>query len=208
MALVRRFPRRWWVGGAVLVDRPDRGVRLGRRRSCWRRSSTSSSRCRTRSQARADVLELGREAGVDIGAGLPGRREPPARPRSTPTWTGSARPSASCSTTTCSSAPARPELRSVVAHELGHVAHDDIPRGILYVAIVAPLGLLFARELALAIARRTGTRPGDPGGDARLLARPDARLASCSTCPATSSRAGSRRAPTSSRSSSPTTPRR
>ena len=48
-------------------DRARRGLRLGRRRSSWRRSSTSSSRCRTSSQARADVLELGREAGVDIG---------------------------------------------------------------------------------------------------------------------------------------------
>ena len=56
----------------------------------------------------------------------------------------------------------RPELRSIVAHELGHVAHDDVPRGILYVAIVAPLGLLFARELALAITRRTGTDPATP----------------------------------------------
>jgi STE24 endopeptidase len=49
----------------------------------------------------------------------------------------------------------RPELRSIVAHELGHVAHDDIRRGLLYVAIVAPFGLLFSRELAVGIAART-----------------------------------------------------
>ena len=55
--------------------------------------------------------------------GLRGRREPPRSPRSTPTSTGSARPSASSSTTTCSTASRRPELRSVVAHELGHVEH-------------------------------------------------------------------------------------
>jgi STE24 endopeptidase len=57
---------------------------------------------------------------------------------------------------------ARPELNSIVAHELGHVAHDDVPRGIAYVAIVTPLGLLFARELALALLRRRGADPGSP----------------------------------------------
>src|SRR4029077_16094553 len=41
------------------------------------------------------------------------------------------------------------ELRSVVAHELGHQKHDDLWRGLAYVAIVAPLGLLFVRELGL-----------------------------------------------------------
>src|SRR5918996_30608 len=56
----------------------------------------------------------------------------------------------------------RPELRSVVAHELGHVAHDDIPRGIAYVALVAPLGLLFVREVSSALVRRTGAPPGTP----------------------------------------------
>ena len=32
-----------------------------------------------------------------------------------------------------------PVLRSIVAHELAHVAHDDVPRGLLFAAIVAPL---------------------------------------------------------------------
>ena len=89
----------------------------------------------------------------------------------------------------------RPELHSVVAHELGHVAHDDIPRGLAFVALVAPLGLLFARELALAIARRTGADPASPAAiPAYLLALALAALSS--TSPATSSRARSRRAPT------------
>ena len=43
-------------------------------------------------------------------------------------------------------------------------------RGIAYVAIVAPFGLLFIRELALAIARRRGRRPGVAGGGADLHA--------------------------------------
>jgi STE24 endopeptidase len=61
----------------------------------------------------------------------------------------------------------RRELASVVAHELGHVAADDIPRGLAYVAIVAPLGLLFTRELGGALARRAGV---DPRGAAAVPA--------------------------------------
>ena len=62
----------------------------------------------------------------------------------------------------------RPELRSVVAHELGHVANDDIPRGLAFVAIVAPLGLLFVRELAGGADRAPRHRAGLAGGAARL----------------------------------------
>lgn len=57
----------------------------------------------------------------------------------------------------------RDQLLSVVAHELAHVKQDDIPRGILFVAIVAPLGMLFVRELGGAVARRAGTGPGRVG---------------------------------------------
>lgn len=56
----------------------------------------------------------------------------------------------------------RPVLRSVVAHELGHVAADDIPRGIAFVAIVAPFGLLFVREAGGALAARHRTGAGLP----------------------------------------------
>lgn len=56
----------------------------------------------------------------------------------------------------------RRELRSLVAHELAHVANDDIPRGLLFVAIVAPFGLLFVREAGGALARRGGAAPGTP----------------------------------------------
>jgi STE24 endopeptidase len=52
----------------------------------------------------------------------------------------------------------------VVAHELGHVAADDILRGIAFVALVAPAGLLLAREAGDALARRRGLRPGTPSG--------------------------------------------
>jgi STE24 endopeptidase len=57
-----------------------------------------------------------------------------------------------------------PALSSVVAHELGHVAADDILRGIAFVALVAPAGLLLARETGNVVAARTGTEPGTASG--------------------------------------------
>jgi len=40
------------------------------------------------------------------------------------------------------------QVRLVVAHELGHVHHSDVPRGLLWVAIVAPFGMLAVARLA------------------------------------------------------------
>ena len=39
------------------------------------------------------------------------------------------------------------ETRSVVAHELGHVKHRDVPRGLLLLAIVAPAGTFLVKRL-------------------------------------------------------------
>jgi STE24 endopeptidase len=40
------------------------------------------------------------------------------------------------------------EVRLVVAHELGHVHYNDVPRGLLYLAIVAPFGMFAVARLA------------------------------------------------------------
>ena len=47
------------------------------------------------------------------------------------------------------------ETRLVVAHELGHVRYRDVPHGLLWLALVAPLG-----TLAIARASERLTRPG------------------------------------------------
>ena len=44
------------------------------------------------------------------------------------------------------------QVRSVVAHELGHVKHRDVPRGLLWLAIVAPAGMLVIQRLTERIA--------------------------------------------------------
>jgi Zn-dependent protease with chaperone function len=51
----------------------------------------------------------------------------------------------------------RDEIRLVVAHELGHVRHRDVPRGVLYAAIVAPAAALAVQRLSDALSPERGT---------------------------------------------------
>jgi STE24 endopeptidase len=56
------------------------------------------------------------------------------------------------------------EVRVVVAHELGHQKHNDLLRGLAWLALVAPAGTFLAQTLAERIGRR------DLGGPAGLPA--------------------------------------
>ena len=157
---MRRFPRRWWIPGAVLTT----GLAAV---FTWIAPVVLSpifnrfEPLPTGSQARADVLELGREAGVDIGEVY--RIDASRRVTSLNAFVdGIGSTKRVVLYDNLLDQAERPELRSVVAHELGHVAHADIRRGLIFVAIVAPFGLLFARELSLAIARRRGIDPASP----------------------------------------------
>jgi STE24 endopeptidase len=51
------------------------------------------------------------------------------------------------------------EVRSVVAHELAHVEHDDVPKGILFVALITPFGMLVVQRMVERLA------PGARGAD-------------------------------------------
>jgi STE24 endopeptidase len=51
------------------------------------------------------------------------------------------------------------EVRSVVAHELAHVKHDDVPRGLLFAALITPLGMLLVQRIVERLA------PGARGAD-------------------------------------------
>jgi STE24 endopeptidase len=50
----------------------------------------------------------------------------------------------------------RAEVRLVVAHELGHQKHNDLLRGLAWLALVAPAGTFLAQRLAEAFGRRYG----------------------------------------------------
>jgi STE24 endopeptidase len=56
----------------------------------------------------------------------------------------------------------RPALRSVLAHELAHAENRDLWRGIAFIALVAPVGMLFVYLAGTALARRGGADPAAP----------------------------------------------
>ncbi len=160
-ALIRRYPRRWWVPGTVAV------MGFGAASSLLAPVLVAPvfndfEELPEGSSLRADVLELGRRADVEIGEVY--RVDASRRSTALNAYVAGLGPTKRVVLydTLIDDAP-RPELNSVVAHELGHQAHDDIPRGIAFAALVTPLGLLLVRELNGALARRGGSEPGTPG---------------------------------------------
>jgi STE24 endopeptidase len=160
MALVRRIPRHWWLpaaalaGGLAAVFVWIAPVVLA---PIFNRFEPLPEGSRTRTE----VLALGERAGVDIGEVY--RVDASRRVTSLNAYVDGLGPTKRVVLYDNLLAEAdREELASVVAHELGHVAHDDLPRGIAYILIVAPLGMLFTRELGTALARRAGADPAAP----------------------------------------------
>jgi STE24 endopeptidase len=95
---------------------------------------------------RGEILELADEAGVKVGEVY----EMDASRRTTAanayvTGIGSTKRVVIYDTLLKEFDP--PAVRGVVAHELGHVHYHDVPRGLLYLAIVAPLGMLAVARL-------------------------------------------------------------
>ncbi len=160
LALVRRFPRRWWLPGAA-------GTAALATVFVWITPVVLApifnefEPLADGSRARADVLALGEKADVEIGEVY--KVDASRRVTSLNAYVDGLGPTKRVVLyDNLLNDAQRPELNSVVAHELGHVAHSDLPRGIVYIAIVAPFGLLFVRELALAITRRAGIDPLRP----------------------------------------------
>ena len=159
LALIRRYPRRWWVPGSAAV------VVLAAAFT-WLAPVVLAPLFNDfepleGGEAREDVLELGERSGVEIGEVY--RVDASRRSTAINAYVGGIGPTKRVVLyDTLIDDLDRGERRSVVAHELAHVDQDDIPRGLLFVAISAPLGLLFAAGLTRALARRSGADPGEP----------------------------------------------
>jgi STE24 endopeptidase len=149
IALMRRFPRTWWApGSAVAVGFAAATLYLGPvvLDPIFNKFATLPD-----GHARSDVLELAREAGVDVGEVY----EVDASRRTTASnayVTGLGRTKRVVLYDNLLKDFTRDEVRLVVAHELGHVHYRDVPRGLLYVAIVAPFSLLAAAGLTRLLA--------------------------------------------------------
>jgi STE24 endopeptidase len=160
MALIRRIPRGWWLPAGALAGALAAlfvwiaPIVLA---PIFNRFDPLPDGSRTR----AEVLELGERAGVDIGEVY--RVDASRRVTTLNAYVDGLGPTKRVVLYDNLLADAeRAEVASVVAHELGHVAHDDLPRGIAYILIVAPLGMLFTRELGVGLARRGGADPATP----------------------------------------------
>ena len=157
--LIRRFGRRWWIPGSV-------GVVLGAIVVTWLAPVViaplfNKFKELPPGQARTDVLDLARRADVDVGHVY----EVDASRRTTAinAYVNGVGPSKQVVLyDTLLKDLDRGERNSVIAHELGHVHGNDIRRGLIFVALITPLSLIFISGMARAVARRRGVEPGQP----------------------------------------------
>jgi STE24 endopeptidase len=159
LALMRRFGGRWWIPGSVAVV-------VGAAFLTWLAPVVLAPLFNKfeplqPGQARSDVLELARKAGVDVGQVY--RVDASRRTTAINAYVNGIGSSKRVVLyDTLLNDLNRGERRAVVAHELGHVHGNDIQRGLLFVAISTPLALILASGLAGAIAGRRGIDPGRP----------------------------------------------
>jgi STE24 endopeptidase len=145
IALMRRFRGRWWIPGSVIV------VVLGAAflfagplliDPLFNKFTPLAD-----GPVRTDVLAVARKAGVKVDKVLE--------------VDASRRTSAANAYVTGLGASkrvvlydnllkrfSRDEVRLVVAHELGHVHYRDVPRGLLFLLLVAPFGTLAVQKVA------------------------------------------------------------
>ncbi len=159
LALQRRLPRLWWTVASALVV--AYAVLVTWLAPVVLAPLFNDFEPLERGRARAEILDLSRRAGVDVGGAY--RVDASRRGTALNAYVvgiGSSRRVVVYDNLLAHTGDA--ELRAVIAHELGHVAHRDLWRGLLFVALVAPPGMLFASRLGAALAGRSGARPGTP----------------------------------------------
>ena len=156
-ALMRRFTRGWWLAGAGVVVCVE--VLFVWLAPVVLDPVLNSYRDLPPGRTRADVEQLARRAGVDVGDVLvvdASRRTTAAN--AYVGGLGHTKRVVLYDTLLARFTP--DQVRLVVAHELGHVKHRDVERGMLWVAIVAPGAMLVVMLLTRRWSDRAGTRPG------------------------------------------------
>ena len=153
---MRRFGDRWWIAGSVVV------VAFGAATTyagpvvldpLFNRFTALPA-----GDLRSDVLALADEAGVDVGEVY----EVDASRRTTAAnayvaGLGHTKRVVLYDTLLEEFTPE--EVRLVVAHELAHVSNRDVPRGLLWLAIVAPFGMFAVARVADRLGARDAPVP-------------------------------------------------
>jgi STE24 endopeptidase len=157
LALVRRFRRHWWIPGAAVV------IAFGVI-TIWLFPVLidpifNDFKKLPPGQTRSDVLELARKAGVDVGEVY--RVDASRRTTAANAYVnGLGHSKRVVLYDNLITKFPRDQIRLVVAHELGHQKHNDVLRGLAWLALVAPAGTFLTQRLAEAFGRRYGM--GDP----------------------------------------------
>jgi STE24 endopeptidase len=155
VALVRRFPRSWWAPGAVLVI--VYGVI-----TIWLYPIVidpvfNKFEKLPPGQLRSDVLRLADRAGVDVGEVY--RIDASRRTSAANAYViGLGHSKRVVLYDNLIDEFPRDEVRVVVAHELGHQKHNDLLRGLAWLALVAPAGTFLTQALAERFAGRSALR--------------------------------------------------
>ncbi len=155
VGLMRRMPRTWWAPGSVIVV--AFGVLSIYAGPVVLDPLFNTFRPLPAGQLREDVLELAERAGVDVGEVYSvdaSRRTSAANAY----VAGLGKTKRVVLYDTLLENFERDEVRLVVAHELAHVRHRDVPNGLLYLAIVAPFGLFAVAQLTRRLT--PGAEPG------------------------------------------------
>ncbi len=155
VALMRRMPRWWWLPGAGLVVAGASGMTL--LAPVALEPLFNSYTPLPASELRDDVLALARQARVEVGEVY----EVDASRRTTAAnayVTGLGPTKRVVLFDTLLSQFTRDETRLVVAHELAHVRHRDVPRGLALLALAAPAGMCAAAQITR---RLVGSAPAD-----------------------------------------------
>src|SRR6059058_4359558 len=144
MALIRRFPRAWWAVGAVAaVLLSAVFVSYG---PVVIDPLFNKFTALENSPLRSEILALAHKDGVDVGQVY--RVDASRRTTGANAYVnglGQTKRVVLYDNLLKGFSP--DQVRSVVAHELGHVKHRDVPRGLLWLAIVAPAGMLVVQRL-------------------------------------------------------------
>jgi STE24 endopeptidase len=155
VALIRRMPRWWWLPGAGVVVAGASGMTLLAPivlEPLFNRYTPLPA-----GELRDDVLQLAWQAGVEVGEVY----EVDASRRTTAAnayVTGLGPTKRVVLFDTLLSCFTRDETRLVVAHELAHVRHRDVPRGLALLALAAPAGMYAAAQITR---RLVGSAPAD-----------------------------------------------
>ncbi|HEY0632721.1 MAG TPA: M48 family metallopeptidase [Thermoleophilaceae bacterium] len=155
MALIRRFPRTWWaIGAGAAVVLSAVFVSYG---PVVIDPLFNKFTALQNSPLRSEILALAHKDGIDVGQVY--RVDASRRTTGANAYVnglGHTKRVVLYDNLLNDFSP--DQVQSVVAHELGHVKHRDVPRGLLWLAIVAPAGMLVIQRLTERLVPRDARR--------------------------------------------------